>query len=176
MIPEGMVIDHINDDKHDNRLCNLQLMTTQQNNKKSVKNHDYSFINHIKRNPKPVLAINYTTNVNIYFRSISATAKYLQITAGTVKFVSDKCYGRKTAKSKKDGCSYRFEYVRKKCSLGDVMELLNERIKTGRSQKDGIKEFSIGDVIKLLNERIKKQSDEIEIRYQMLVDDKRLSC
>ena len=27
LIPEGMVIDHINDDKLDNRLCNLQLVT-----------------------------------------------------------------------------------------------------------------------------------------------------
>ena len=28
IIPEGKVIDHINDNKEDNRLCNLQLMTT----------------------------------------------------------------------------------------------------------------------------------------------------
>ena len=44
VIPEGMVIDHINDDKKDNRLCNLQLMTKQQKCKKSAKNRDYSFV------------------------------------------------------------------------------------------------------------------------------------
>ena len=29
IIPEGKVIDHINNDKEDNRLCNLQLVTKQ---------------------------------------------------------------------------------------------------------------------------------------------------
>ena len=38
LIPDGKVIDHINDIKDDNRLCNLQLSTPQQNNNKSVKN------------------------------------------------------------------------------------------------------------------------------------------
>ena len=36
-IPEGKVIDHINNDNEDNRLCNLQLMTQQQ---KSAKDRD----------------------------------------------------------------------------------------------------------------------------------------
>ena len=43
VVPEGKVIDDINDNKEDNRLCNLQLMTQQQNNKKSAKNRDYTF-------------------------------------------------------------------------------------------------------------------------------------
>ena len=38
VIPEGKVIDHKNDDKEDNRLSNLELMTQQQNCKKSIKN------------------------------------------------------------------------------------------------------------------------------------------
>ena len=37
LIPDGKVIDHINNDKTDNRLCNLQLMTQQENCKKSAK-------------------------------------------------------------------------------------------------------------------------------------------
>lgn len=37
IIPDGLVIDHINDAKIDNRLCNLQLVTQQQNNQKSAK-------------------------------------------------------------------------------------------------------------------------------------------
>ena len=36
VIPEGKVIDHIKNNKEDNRLCNLQLVTHQQNCKKSV--------------------------------------------------------------------------------------------------------------------------------------------
>lgn len=31
LIPEGMVIDHINDDKIDNTMCNLQLLTIKEN-------------------------------------------------------------------------------------------------------------------------------------------------
>ena len=45
------VTDHINDDKADNRLSNLQIMTQQANCKKSAKNREYSFaaVNHKNR-------------------------------------------------------------------------------------------------------------------------------
>lgn len=43
IIHDGKVIDHINDNTDDNRLCNLQIMTQQANCKKSAKNRDYSF-------------------------------------------------------------------------------------------------------------------------------------
>ena len=43
IIPEGKVIDHINNNKEDNRLCNLQLFTHQENCKKSAKDRDYTF-------------------------------------------------------------------------------------------------------------------------------------
>ena len=36
-IPEGMNIDHINEDKHDNRLENLQLVTSLYNKQRSVR-------------------------------------------------------------------------------------------------------------------------------------------
>lgn len=35
MIPEGMVVDHINNDKMDNRISNLQLLTPEQNSTKA---------------------------------------------------------------------------------------------------------------------------------------------
>ena len=44
VVPEGKVIDHINNNREDNRLCNLQLMTHQENNKKSAKDKDYTFV------------------------------------------------------------------------------------------------------------------------------------
>ena len=43
LIPGDLVIDHINDKKDDNRLCNLQLLTPQQNSLKSAKKRDFSY-------------------------------------------------------------------------------------------------------------------------------------
>ena len=51
IIPDGKGIDHINNNKEENRLCNLQVVTQQENCKKSAKNRDYSFAvnNHKKQ-------------------------------------------------------------------------------------------------------------------------------
>lgn len=38
------VIDHISDIRNDNRLCNLQLITTKENNKKAAEKRDYTFV------------------------------------------------------------------------------------------------------------------------------------
>ena len=43
LIPDGKVIDHINDDRENNRLCNLQIVTHQQNCKKAAKKREYTF-------------------------------------------------------------------------------------------------------------------------------------
>lgn len=61
IIPENKVIDHINNNKQDNRLCNLQLMTQQENCQKSAKNRDYTFGPKNCQNKKCVKAINRTT-------------------------------------------------------------------------------------------------------------------
>ena len=49
IIPEGKVIDHINNNREDNRLCNLQLLTQQENCKKSAKGRDYSLLRKNKK-------------------------------------------------------------------------------------------------------------------------------
>lgn len=36
LIPDGMMITHINDVRDDNRFCNLQFLTKQQKNKKNI--------------------------------------------------------------------------------------------------------------------------------------------
>ena len=101
VIPKGMVIDHLNDDKKDNRLCNLQLMSKQQNCKKLAAN----------RNCKKVKATNLETNEVSYYKSQYSTHKHLHINQGTV---SNCCRGinyHKLGTSKKDGCKYAFEYA-----------------------------------------------------------------
>ena len=62
IIPEGKVIDHINNDKEDNRLCNLQLLTQQENYKKSAKDRDYTFGTKNNENRRCVKATNKNTN------------------------------------------------------------------------------------------------------------------
>ena len=62
IIPEGKVIDHINKNKEDNRLCNLQIVTHQMNCKKSAKDQDYTFTAENYKNGKCLKATNCSTN------------------------------------------------------------------------------------------------------------------
>ena len=96
LIPEGKVIDHINNDREDNRLCNLQLVTHQENCKKSAKNRDYKFITEIHKNKKCVKAINIETNEVLYFNSMYSIKQHLGINPGIVKMV---CEGLNRCKS-----------------------------------------------------------------------------
>ena len=56
-------------------------------------------------------ATNCDTRDVSYFNSMFAITQHLGINAGTVKMVCEGCYGYKTERSKKDGHSYKFEYV-----------------------------------------------------------------
>ena len=105
IIPEGKVIDHINNDKEDNRLCNLQLMTQQENCKKTSKNRDYTFAAKNHENRKCVKAINKDTNEVTYYYSMSAVQQHLDINAGIVKMVVEGLNNCKSGFSKKDGHS-----------------------------------------------------------------------
>ena len=113
LIPDNKVIDHINNIRDDNRLCNLQLVTTSENIKKSVKNRNYEFVSMNNKNKKSVKAINISTNEVSYYDSLYAVQQHLGINAGIVKQVSEKLNNCKTGRSKKDGDLYKFEYVGK---------------------------------------------------------------
>ena len=112
VIPEGKVIDHINNNKEDNRLCNLQLVTHQQNCKKSAKDRDYTFASKNHENKKCVKAFNKNTNEVSYYNSMYAIQQRLGINAGIVKMVCEGINNCKSGVSKKDGHSYRFEYIK----------------------------------------------------------------
>ena len=112
-ILDDKVIDHCNDDKMDNRLCNLQIMTQQQNCLKSAKKRDYSFVGKNCANKKCVKAINKDTGETTYFNSMYSIKQHLGINAGLVKMVAEGLNYCKSARSKIDGYSYTFEYIKK---------------------------------------------------------------
>ena len=113
IIPGGEVIDHVNNIKDDNRSCNLQSMTQQENCKKSAKRRDYTFAAKNHQNKKCVKAANSDTNEVSYYNSMYAVQQHLGINAGIVKMVCEKINGCKTGISKIDNHSYKFEYVNK---------------------------------------------------------------
>ena len=127
VIPEGKVIDHINNDKEDNRLCNLQLITHQQNCKKSAKDRDYTFASKNHENKKCLKAINKNTNEVTYFNSLYAVQQHLGINAGIVKMVCEGLNNCKSGISKKDGHSYTFEYIKKDDLPDDYKKSANIR-------------------------------------------------
>ena len=127
LIQEGKVIDHINNNKEDNRLCNLQLVTQQQNCKKSANNRDYSFVSKNKENRKYVKAINKNTNEVTYYNSMYAVQQHIGINVGIVKMVCEGLNNCKSGISKKDGHSYRFEYVKKNDMPDNYKKSANKR-------------------------------------------------
>ena len=107
LIPGGMMIDYINDNKEDNRLCNLQLI---QQTKKSISNRDYTFVGDNLKNRKCVKAINMHNKEVLYFYSMHSVQQHLQINAGIVKMICEGKYN--SSISKKDGNPYNFEYIK----------------------------------------------------------------
>lgn len=103
IIPDGLVIDHINDDRIDNRLSNLQLITPKENNIKAAKNRKG------KSPPRPVVAFNLTTGERHYFPSMNRAGKELGIEQRGVQYVCDNIY--RSVLSNYDDYRYRFEYL-----------------------------------------------------------------
>ena len=127
LISDGKVIDHINNIRDDNRLCNLQLVTSSENNKKSSRNRDYTFVKDNHRNKKYVKATNSSTNEVSYYNSLYAVQQHLQINAGIVKMVCEGINNCKTGISKKDNCHYKFEYVKKDDMSDNFKKSANKR-------------------------------------------------
>ena len=84
IIPDDLVIDHCNDDRTDNRLCNLQLVTPKENNIKAGKNRIRKSL------PRPAVAINLTTGERYYFPSMNRVGKELGIEQKGVQFLCER--------------------------------------------------------------------------------------
>ena len=121
------MIDHVNNIKDDNRLCNLQLMSQQENCKKSAKRRDYTFAAKNHQNKKCVKATNSDTNEVSYYNSMYAVQQHLSINAGIVKMVCEKINDCKTGISKIDNHSYKFEYVNEQDMPADYKKSANIR-------------------------------------------------
>ena len=119
LIPEGMVKDHINHQREDNRLCNLKVVTQKENCKKSAKNRDYAFVKIYHRNRKYVKAINLNTNEVTYYNSLYSGQQHLETNSGIIKMVCEPLNICKTGTSKKDGCKYKVKYIEKQNILND---------------------------------------------------------
>ena len=95
MIPSIMEIDHQNSIRNDNRIKNLQLLTSTQNKQKSLN--------------KPIISINIKNEKERRFISIKKASNKLNIDSSLITAI---CKGKfKTATSKKDGKKYSFRYV-----------------------------------------------------------------
>jgi len=127
LIPEGNVIDHINNIRNDNRLCNLQMMTQQENCKKSAQDRDYTFVAKNHQNKKCVKATNINTNEVSYYNSFYAVQQHHGINAGIVKMVCENLNRCKTGVSKKDNHHYKFQYVKKEDMPENYIKSANKR-------------------------------------------------
>lgn len=134
-IPDDKVIDHINNKKYDNRLCNLQLVTPSENSKKAAQNRDHTFLKNSRRNKKCVKATNINTKEVSYFNSMNWCEQHLSVNRGNIKKVFDGVKYRKSCISKKDGCSYRFEYVKKEDMPDNYKKSANIRPKMSDEDK-----------------------------------------
>lgn len=100
-IPKGMVIDHKNNEKENNNINNLQLVSHSYNIKK-----DYKYCN---TRPRQVISIDIENKTEIMFKSLSTASKMLNVNRGQIRLI---CKGQcKTATNKKTGKKYTFKYI-----------------------------------------------------------------
>ena len=148
LIPDEKVIDHINNKKDDNQLSNLQLLTQSENNRKSVKDRDFLYVPLNIKTRKCVKATNKNTNEVTYFNSTYSAQQYLAINHGTIKRVCEGYYGRKSGKSKKDGHSYTFEYIKEEDLPNNHIKSLNikpRRVSDEDKKKNQIESIKNGN-------------------------------
>ena len=101
LIEQNKFINHINFNRTDNRIKNLEVVTRSENNKKSAINRHYSFVKDNYKNKKTVKAINLLTNEEIIYNSLYSVYKILLINAGHVKMICEGNNYCKSATSKK---------------------------------------------------------------------------
>jgi hypothetical protein len=103
-ISKGYVIDHIDNDKTNNSIDNLQMITQRENTLKSVAYRPKRILS-----PKPVKATNLITGEIQHFKSQNYAGQVLGVHPMCISMI---CNGvTKSSTSKKNDIKYTFEYV-----------------------------------------------------------------
>jgi len=104
LIPNGYVIDHIDNNKQNNSINNLQMVTQKANIIKK-----YAGGVHFNNKKKAVEAINTNNNEKSTYKSISSAGKAINITPPSVRRCCER--QQKTAIQRGTGIRYNFTYV-----------------------------------------------------------------
>ena len=107
-IEKNQQINHINSNRVDNRIKNLEVLSARENSKKAATNKDTSFYH---KKAKSVLAINLFTKKETNFKSLYSAGKMLGIHIAQVRMICEGIKYCKTATSKINGQKYSFEYL-----------------------------------------------------------------
>lgn len=110
LIPKGYTINHINSNKLDNRLCNLELSTIKDNVRKGAANRIIKGMPHLRRN-KAQKIIGENANEKKEFKSITEASKELNINPGLISRICNKHIGYKSAYSSVTNSNWKFEKV-----------------------------------------------------------------
>ena len=108
LIPNDKVIDHIDNNKHNNKLDNLQLLTLSENSKSLLKIY---FLQNMINNNKFIKSTCIDTAGIYYFHSTHCIERDLCINSGLICMIYTWTNYAKTAKSKFNNNYYTFEYV-----------------------------------------------------------------
>lgn len=111
VIPDDLEIDHIDSNRKNNTIDNLQLLTHQQNLLKSAKNRDYSFTKTSYSNKHRVKATDTETGKYQILASLYACRLYYNINCGIVKMCCEKKNNCKSGISKNNNHKIVFEYT-----------------------------------------------------------------
>lgn len=116
LIPDGMVIDHINDIRNDNRISNLQQLTHSQNIIKSWENRVRNPYSRIR---KSVICWEKGIDETFEFPSMYYAAKSLNMSVSVISKICSKINnsGCKHAMNKENGKFYGFKLKPAECAV-----------------------------------------------------------